>query len=74
MALNGYEVNTLRIVNIIKATKTMPPRINILEGEADVKMGEETLKYMTEKAELAMRNPEFARLIFSPNPYSFLNN
>lgn len=74
MALNGYKVNTLRIVNIIKATKTMPPRINILEGEADVKMGEETLKYMTEKAELAMRNPEFARLIFSPNPYSFLNN
>lgn len=74
MALNGYEVNTIRIVNIIKATKTMPPRINILEGEADVKMGEETLRYMAEKAELAMRNPEFARLIFSPNPYSFLNN
>ena len=73
LSQNDYKVHTLRVVNIIRATKTMEPRINILECPADIKRGEQLLRLMTKKAELAIKNPEYRELIFTENPYSWLN-
>jgi len=70
----GIEINTLRVVNITRKTKTMPPRVIILECKADVEMGKALIDIMVRKTRLALDNPEVRELIFSENNYSFLSD
>ncbi len=72
--LTGREVHTYRIVQIVQKTKTIPPRINILEAKADAMAGKELIDLMYKKTKLAMDNPEYRNAIFHENPYSFLND
>jgi len=74
MELTGREVHTLRAVNIVRATKRIPPRVNVLECKADPAEGKRLIEFMIKKAKLAIENPEFRELIFSPNQYSFLSD
>ena len=74
MSLTGREVHTIRVVNILRATKTISPRVNVLECKANVKEGQELTNFMIRKTKLGMNNPEFLELIFSPNNYSFLSD
>ena len=74
MSLTDREVHTLRVVNIIRRTKTIPPRVNILECKAEPQEGKRLVEFMIKKAKLGLDNPEFRELIFSPNNYSFLSN
>ena len=74
VSLKGIEIDVLRVVNIARRTKTLPPRVTIIECKADVKKGEELVNMMIDKTNLVLRNPEFKDLIFSENPYSFLGD
>ncbi len=74
LSLTGREVHTLRVINIIRATKTLKPRIHQLECKADIKEGERLTTLMAKKTKLALDNPEFIELIFTDNKYSFLSD
>jgi len=73
-SLKGYTIDTLRVVNVVRKTKTMPPRVIVLECDADVEMGKALMELMVKKTRLAMDNPEVRELIFGENPYSFLSD
>ncbi len=73
-SLKGMEIDTLRVVNITRKTKTLPPRVIILECDADVEMGKRLVDLMVRKTRLALDNPEFKELIFGENNYSFLSS
>lgn len=70
----GKEVHTLRVVNIVVRTKTIAPRIGVLEYPADIKRGKELIDLMHLKAKLAYDNPKYKNIIFHNNTYSFLDN
>lgn len=70
----GKKVHTYRVVNIVASTKTLAPRINILETQADEKKGKELIDLMHLKAKLAYDNPTYKNVIFHPNTYSFLDS
>lgn len=74
LSLTGREVHTLRVVNIIRATKTIEPRIHQLDCKADIAEGKRLVALMANKTKLALSNPEFIELIFNENNYSFLSN
>ena len=74
VSLKGITIDTLRVVNIARRTKTLPARVVILECEADVKDGKRLVELMIDKTNLAIRNPEYRDLIFNENNYSFLSN
>lgn len=74
LSLSKREVHTLRIVRIIRASKNIKPRINILECQADIKKGERLISIMSKKTKLALDNSEFSELIFTENPYSFMSD
>lgn len=74
LSLSGREVHTYRIVQIVQKTKTLPPRINVLECDADIKEGKRIIEMMHTKAKLAHDNPQYVKAIFHENPYSFLNS
>jgi len=74
VSFKDIKIDTLRVVNIARRTKTLPPRVTILECDADVNEGERLVRLMIDKARLALKNPEFAHLIFTPNPYSFISD
>ncbi len=68
------KIDKLRVVNITRKTKTLPPRIIVLECDADVEMGKRLIDLMVRKTRLALDNPEFRELIFGENNYSFLSD
>jgi len=74
MELTGRKVTKLRVINIVRATKRIPPRVNVLECIADPSEGKRLIDFMVKKTKLALDNPEFKDFIFSPNNYSFLSN
>jgi hypothetical protein len=74
LALTGREVHTYRIVQIVHKTKTLKPRINVLECKANPEEGERLVDLMHMKAKLAYDNPDYVDVIFHQNPYSFLND
>jgi len=73
-SLKDIKIDTLRVVNICRKSKTMPPRVAILECDADVEMGERLINLMVKKTRLAVDNPEVRELIFGENNYSFLSD
>ncbi len=74
VSLKGIKIDTLRAVKIYRRTKTLPPRVTVLETPADVAEGERLVNLMIDKTTLALRNPEFIDLLFIDNPYSFLSD
>jgi len=74
LSLSDYRVDTLRIVQIVRSTKTMAPRINILETKADISEGKRLVTLMHNKTKLALDNPQFKDIIFHDNKYSFLSD
>lgn len=73
LSTTGRETKKLRIVSIVRQTKTIEPRIAILECDADIKEGKRLVTLMVNRTRLALDNPDFAHLIFTENIYSFLN-
>lgn len=73
LSLTGREVHTLRVVNIVRATKTIAPRVHQLECPADIEEGKRLVHLMANKTKLALDNPDFIDLIFTDNKYSFLS-
>jgi len=74
LSLSDRPVHTLRVVSVVKATKTLKPRINILECKADIAEGKRLITLMANKTKMALDNPEFLELIFCENKYSFLSD
>lgn len=74
LSLTDREVHTYRIVNIVAKTKTIPARVNVLEAPADIEKGKELVTLMHLKAKLAYDNPDYKKVIFHSNTYSFLDN
>ena len=74
VSLKGIKIDTLRAVKIYRRTKTLPPRVTVLETPADVTEGERLVNLMIDKTTLALKNPEFLHLLFIDNPYSFLSD
>jgi hypothetical protein len=70
----GKEVHTLRVVNIIRKTKTIKPRVHVLECKADIQEGKRLVNLMANKTQLALNNPDKLELIFTENNYSFLSD
>ena len=70
----GKEVHTYRVVNIVTATKTIAPRVNVIECKSDVQKGKELIDLMHLKCKLALDNPQYKNIIFHSNNYSFLDN
>lgn len=73
LSLTNREVHTLRVVNIVRATKTLKPRVHMLECKADIQEGKRLVQLMADKTKLALDNPNFKDLIFTDNKYSFLS-
>jgi len=73
LSISGKKVHTLRVVNINPRTKTLAPRVGVLECPADEKKGEELVNLMWKKSKMAYDNPEYKDYIFNPNTYSFLD-
>ena len=70
MIAEGHEVDTIRVVYLVRPTKTLGPRIKIIDEELD----EQTLLDMVNTVELmkdswnaALKYPELARLLFREN-------
>lgn len=70
----GKEVHSYRVVNIVARTKTIEPRVNILECKSDIKKGEYLINLMHKKAKIGYDNPMYKDYIFNENTYSFLDN
>lgn len=63
----GIFIDRLRLVYIVKPTKTLPARVfvvNHMVTKEDEKMIEDTLKLMAETVELQQSNPELTHLLY----------
>ncbi len=74
VSLKDIKIDTLRAVKIYRRTKTLPPRVTVLETPADIEEGKRLVNLMIDKTTLALKNPEFINLLFIDNPYSFLSS
>ncbi len=70
MIAAGYEVNTIRIVYLVRPTKTIGARIKIIDEELDEKTlltMVETVEMMKESWNVSIKYPELTKILFRPN-------
>ena len=70
---NGIEVDTIRVIYIVRPTKTIAARVVTIDKEITSEMllrANHTSKLMIDSWQMALANPKMAELLFRPNPMS----
>ena len=68
--IEGITINTYRIVNIVKPTKTIGARVIILECDSDLEYGKKIINEVYQATLLSKKNKELLDLLFKDNPMS----
>lgn len=66
--IDNIEIDTYRIVNIVKPTKTIGARVVILECDSDLEYGKKIINEVYQATLLSKKNKDLLDMLFKDNP------